>query len=393
MNKREFATLVALFVIAFAVGCGGDNTYSVAGGGGGGPVPGAPWPKFKHDNLNTGRVGNGGSPSATPSLVWDFTAGGNIANNAAIDVDGTIFFVASDGKIYAVNGTTGAQKWQVTMEDGGQSSPIIGADGSVYVGGGSVFYALDKTTGSEKWHFDVQAGFGNDIDSTPVLTDDGIVCVADGNGVIYGLDAATGAQLWTFTAPGFIEGAPALGSDGTVYFTTGDSTGNSFVAVDSRTGAQKWVFNADSYMEGGVAIAADGTIIFGTRNGQLYALKTDGTVKWTSPLGGTRSTPAISPNGTIYIVAADATCRALNGSTGAELWQTNIESSGICSPSIAADGTVCVGGDLLYGLNGTTGAKVWEFDGGSSFRDAIPSIGSDGTVYAGTLNGHMFAVR
>jgi outer membrane protein assembly factor BamB len=83
----------------------------------------------------------------------------------------------------------------------------------------------------------------------------------------------------------------------------------------------------------------------------------------------------------------------LNGSTGAELWQTNVESSGITSPSIAADGTICVGGDLLYGLNSATGAIVWQFDAGSSFRDAIPSIGSDGTVYAGTLNGHMFAIR
>jgi outer membrane protein assembly factor BamB len=55
------------------------------------------------------------------------------------------------------------------------------------------------------------------------------------------------------------------------------------------------------------------------------------------------------------------------------------------SPAIGSDGTVYVGSmnNKLYALNGKTGVKLWEFEtGGWVFSS--PAIGSDGTVYIGS---------
>ncbi len=60
-----------------------------------------------------------------------------------------------DGKVYALNGVTGAKKWEFQTTEGGvYSSPAIGSDGTVYVGSedGNV-YALNGATGAKKWEF------------------------------------------------------------------------------------------------------------------------------------------------------------------------------------------------------------------------------------------------
>ncbi|MBS1718310.1 MAG: PQQ-like beta-propeller repeat protein [Armatimonadetes bacterium] len=400
MKRFDSMIFVAIAAIAVMVGCGGNDTYSVKGGSGGSGGSGgggssAPWPKFKHDNQNTGRTAvAAGIAHKSFAITWEFVTGGGIANSAAIGTDGTIYFVSTDSNVYAVNGATGAEKWHFALDRGGNSSPLIGADGTIYVGGGPVLHALSPTSGAEIWHFDVQSGFGNNIIATPVLTASNVICLADDRGIAYGVDATTGTQIWTFTASSSIEGPMAVAADGTLYFSTGDDTTFNFYALDSATGAQKWIFNADDFMEGGVAIASDGTIYFGSRNKNLFAVNPNGTMKWTYALGGTRSTPAIGADGTVYAISdTNGSCVALNGATGAKIWETSIVQDAVGSPAIASDGSLFVGGDKLYQLNGATGAQISVFNPGTSFRDASPSIGVDGTIYAGGVNGHMYAVK
>ena len=64
------------------------------------------------------------------------------------------------------------------------------------------------------------------------------------------------------------------------------------------------------------------------------------------------------------------------------------------SPAIGSDGTVYVGSidRKLYAINGKTGGKLWEFETGKDVFSS-PAIGSDGTVYVGSWDNKIYAIK
>ncbi|MDP7012075.1 MAG: PQQ-binding-like beta-propeller repeat protein, partial [Verrucomicrobiota bacterium] len=76
------------------------------------------------------------------------------------------------------------------------------------------------------------------------------------------------------------------------------------------------------------------------------------------------------------------------------LWE--FETGGVVysSPAIGSDGTVYVGSldNKLYAINGKSGVKLWEFKTGDEVW-ALPSIGSDGTVYVGSDDNKLYAIN
>jgi outer membrane protein assembly factor BamB len=76
---------------------------------------------------------------ASASKKWAFAGGAVFSSSLTIGADGTIFGSSENGNLYALtdNGGSATQKWAMPV-DGGLSSPVIGADGTVYVGGWSI---------------------------------------------------------------------------------------------------------------------------------------------------------------------------------------------------------------------------------------------------------------
>ena len=64
------------------------------------------------------------------------------------------------------------------------------------------------------------------------------------------------------------------------------------------------------------------------------------------------------------------------------------------SPAIGSDGTVYVGSadKKLYAINGKTGAKLWEFETGDMAWSS-PTIGPDGTIYIGSYDKKIYAIK
>ena len=64
------------------------------------------------------------------------------------------------------------------------------------------------------------------------------------------------------------------------------------------------------------------------------------------------------------------------------------------SPAIGPDGTVYVGSwdNKLYAINGKSGVKLWEFKTGGRVYSS-PAIGSDGTVYVGSGDKRLYAIK
>jgi hypothetical protein len=81
----------------------------------------------------------------------------------------------------AAAGTPGEQKWAFTTGYLVNSSPAVGADGSVYVGSNDHKLYAVKPDGTQKWAFTT----GNVVTSSPALSADGTVYVGSWDGKLY----------------------------------------------------------------------------------------------------------------------------------------------------------------------------------------------------------------
>ena len=105
------------------------------------------------------------------------------------------------------------------------------------------------------------------------------------------------------------------------------------------------------------------------------------------------SSPAIGPDGTVYVGSYDEKLYAINGKRGVKLWEFKTGHWVSSSPAIGSDGTVYVGSHdkKLYAINGKSGDKLWEFVTGSAVSSL--AIGSDGTVYVGSFDNKLYAIK
>ncbi len=83
-----------------------------------------------------------------------------------------------------------------------------------------------------------------------------------------------------------------------------------------------------------------------------------------------------------------------NVKIGTPIWEFIAGGAVRSSPAIGSDGTVYVGSidNKLYAINPKSGEKLWEFETGSVVESS-PAIGSDGTVYVGSMDKKLYAIK
>ena len=96
------------------------------------------------------------------------------------------------GTGYALAVEVGQLKWKFETGWKVSSSPAIGANGTIYVGGDKYVYALDEENGAKKWLFK-REGIHNF--STPTIDSNGTVYICEWS-KIYARHGNTGAKLW-----------------------------------------------------------------------------------------------------------------------------------------------------------------------------------------------------
>jgi hypothetical protein len=230
------------------------------------PTP-MPWPIFQHDSRHTGR-----SQFPGPARV---------------------------GRLWSYDTGTGSLT----------GSPIVGLDGTVYVGGGGYLHAISRG-GTALWRLPVGSSFG-----TVLQAADGMLYVTGATGT-----SNTVYQLWPdgtvlsrFTATGSFMSplALALAADGTVYFGVGNSQGTGGVLYAltpnpvAGTMAQRWRLNTGFLAGSQPAVDPfSGFVYFGSYEvgGTLYAVAPSGAVLWRSEsLGYINSSPSLDTDGTVYV--------------------------------------------------------------------------------------------
>src|SRR5579871_1358921 len=65
--------------------------------------------------------------------LWSFSAGQNIQSSPVIGTNGTVYFGADNGKLYALD-PKGIEVWEFAAGANVISAPAIGADGTLYFG-------------------------------------------------------------------------------------------------------------------------------------------------------------------------------------------------------------------------------------------------------------------
>ncbi len=80
---------------------------------------------------------------------------------------GGVYLADYLGTVYALDATTGKDRWRIATEARSSIEPVLVAVGNVHVGSGSALYTLDAVTGTPKWRF----AAGGDVVGAPVVAD------------------------------------------------------------------------------------------------------------------------------------------------------------------------------------------------------------------------------
>lgn len=319
---------------------------------------------------------------ATNAKNWDCLVEGSIASSPVIGADGTIYVGRYSSRGLVAINKDGSIKW--TFDTGGivATSPALDPDGNIYIGSNdgsdSKLYSVNPE-GSKNWEFAVT----DDIDSSAVIAPDGTIYVGCNDKKLYSVKP-DGTKNWEITTGGKIVSSPAISPDGTIYFGSNDFR---FYAINPNS-TQKWVFKTEGAIEASPAIGPDGTIYAGSYDGTLYAINPDGSKKWSKKVGGeVYNGPVIGTDGSIYIGSQGWQLYSISpiGSTN---WTFTTSSLIKSSPAIGADGTIYIAdaAKKLFAVN-PDGTQKWEYETDADMYSASPAIGPDGSILIGTYYG------
>jgi outer membrane protein assembly factor BamB len=168
-------------------------------------------------------------------------------------------------------------------------------------------------------------------------------------------------------------------------------------AVSTTTGVLVWQATTGGAVDSSPALDPKaGLVIAGSGDDNVYAfnMQTGATV-WKAPTGGAVESSPDIVNGVVYVGSDDGRLYALNETTGAVLWSAPLSGKVTASPAVdATAGEVAVGdsaGDITaFSTGGTSpGSVLWTYTTGGAA--GTPLI-SGGTVYAGSADGHEYAL-
>src|SRR5579859_1832281 len=252
------------------------------------------------------------------SVRWKFDAKQAVPPVAGVGV--VYVNVTALGRLYALEGATGAVRWQCAC--GGV--PVAG-DGVVYATIDGHLAALDSATGRVRWE---QTVFGQltitpdtlYVRNTPIRTQI--------TSTLYALNPATGTIRWSLARAGELFNPPFF-ADGTVYFgsrlTASDPNSppqSRLYALDNATGAPRW--SVSTALESDDNVMAANGLVYLKGVSALFAFHgADGTPAWNHPetLMG-RYTVA---GDTIYLNTFRSQVEAINAVTGSLRWTTPLD--------------------------------------------------------------------
>lgn len=166
------------------------------------------------------------------TLEWSQQLSNMRVSGPVVGPNGNIYACASS-RVHCLS-PAGSTLWQSDENTSGSLCPALSSDGIVYAGTGQdgKLYAIDASDGSTLWSYQTAANPDYDpqnphdpeygVLTAPVIGADGTVYVGAVDGRLYAVDSS-GSLIWAAkTGDSIVENCPALGSDGTLYFISED---------------------------------------------------------------------------------------------------------------------------------------------------------------------------
>ena len=336
------------------------------------------------------------------SVAWTFGDGGNaeglsvihgFATEGSIDVTATVTYADNTSESATSQITISGYKWSKVAITAGDykgyvkaSNPVFSPDGgTLYIstsnGKGDMF-AVDTWTGEIKWTYPIaKTTYGGG----PVVGPDGSIYVGAQEATFRAIKP-DGTLKWEFTASGNVEGFPAITSDNKLYVVSNGSPATLY-AINPNTGAANWSKELEGGTGSAVAVDASGNIYVGTNSG-IWAFDENGTQLWKSDAVNVTERGSFAINGNVLYAALKATAGvcAVNMSNGAIKWTSNLGSNDNYFPIVGPDGTIYYtskGGKKVYALN-PDGSKKWESPTAAALIYAGLVLTADNKLYIAT---------
>jgi outer membrane protein assembly factor BamB len=334
---------------------------------------------FMGDAAHTGRSENRG-PSSMPSPGWTYQTGARVFASPILGSDGTIYVGSLDGQFVALR-PDGSLAWRYSAGEKIYPSALV-VGSSVIFGTSHKELVSLSLQGQPRWKLSLQ----DVVDASATLGPDGrIYVVADG---AYAVDLL-GRLHWHKPTADHVRTAPAIHPGRLIVIGT---TEGSLIAM-RPDGEVAWKVPLGGAIEGAASVDDEGRIYTGTGRGEVVQVSASGEVLWRfQTRDEVRATPAVMRDGTIVVGSYDGNVYAIR-SNGALRWKVTTGARVRASARIDADERIYVGSqdNFLYCID-ADGMVLWRYNVGQDV-DSTVEIGPDGTLYFGSDDGGVHSLR
>lgn len=231
-------------------------------------------------------------------LLWKLKINeGEIYSSPAIGMDGTLYFVGGlreiyAGFIYAIT-SEGKIKWKLSLNSVSLTTPVIGGDGSIYIGClNGDFYAITPR-GEIKWRLEIR----EPISIPATIGSEGTVLVPSLNGYLYAIDPR-GNLKWRFKLRGGTCSSPKVSKKGIVFAS---SCSGLVYAIDPD-GNLNWYLQTGA-MGRDFLLLGQNDALYLALGERLFILSPQGELKCENDFGKGASIAglALGPDKTLYV--------------------------------------------------------------------------------------------
>jgi outer membrane protein assembly factor BamB len=355
----------------------------------------SPWPCEGHDSRRTSQSVYKGPGSVNAKLIYNTSPGihHSDALSPAFDAAGNLYCGAWVSVLKFSNTQTFEWEYEATLYL--RNIPPIAKDGIIYVGGFDQYGVQNYTDGklvaldesmNIKWEFELPDNHEGGIFGAPAIGSNGTIYIVDKSGGLFAINKA-GQKIWTYPLASSSYSSPSIAPDGTIYVIDYD---DNLYAI-KPTGELLFKYPAEKDINYEAIVGTDGTAYVGSEN-SLLAVGLNGEKKWEYALSDAAiNRPSLANDGTIYIACADNHIYAVNAN-GTLKWNYDTGGKVTAPITIDADGCIYFGTIDTNKLMSVSnlGAFIWEYTLGLGYSQ--PVIDASGALYAGTEEGEIYVI-
>jgi len=202
--------------------------------------------------------------------------------------------------------------------------------------------------------------------------------------------AQTNHLQWAFETNESIATSPAIAADGTIYVADmgigGAGTKGTVWAVNPD-GTEKWHYTTGGFLQhSSPAIGPNGAVYIGCDDNKLYALNPDGSLWWSHEFPGSMqySSPVIGGVGRIYICSLDHNLYSISLNSSVN-WGFPLGEEVYSTPAIDAAGIIYLGFDHDVLAVTPSASQQWDnFDSQAAYYES-PAISKSGLIYVSAI--------